>query len=146
MARPRPLILVVVLSLLALPALSAASPGAAVVVPAAKLAWSAAGIPGVSTAAVSGDMAKGSSRFYLKYAAGFVAPLHHHSPDHFVTTVAGDFRLVLDGKEQPLAPGSYFSLTGAAAHGARCEGAVDCVLFIEARGPWDVVPEAAAKP
>ena len=105
------------------------------------LKWAEAGIPGVSTAAVEGDMAKGPSHFYLKYKAGFVAPVHHHSPDHYVTTVSGNLVLVVDGKEQKLTPGSFFALTDKAPHAARCEGSEDCVMFVDARGPWDVVPE-----
>jgi mannose-6-phosphate isomerase-like protein (cupin superfamily) len=105
------------------------------------LSWSDAGIPGVSTAVVEGDLARGPSRFYLKYAAGFAAPMHHHSPDHYVTTVSGTLVLTVDGKEQRLVPGSYFALTGKAVHAARCEGSVDCVMFIQAMGPWDVVAE-----
>ena len=81
------------------------------------------GVPGVASAIVKGDMAKGPSHFYLKYGAGFVAPVHHHSPDHFVTTVAGDLVLIVDGKEHRLPPGSYFAFTGKAKHAARCEGA-----------------------
>lgn len=115
----------------------------AVVTSHGSLKWADAGIPGVSTSVVEGDLSKGPSRFYLKYAAGFVAPLHHHSPDHYVTTVSGDLVLILDGKEQRLAPGSYFALTGKASHAARCEGSEDCVMFIQALGPWDVVPEKA---
>jgi quercetin dioxygenase-like cupin family protein len=84
-------------------------------------------------------MAKGASRFYLKYAAGFAAPVHHHSPDHYVTTVAGNLVLIADGKEHRLPPGSYFAFTGKAKHAARCEGTEACVMFIDARGPWDVV-------
>jgi quercetin dioxygenase-like cupin family protein len=111
----------------------------AVFTPVADLKWIGAGVPGVETAAVKGDMAKGASHFYLKYPAGFVAPVHHHSPDHYVTTVAGNLVLVVDGKEHRLPPGSYFAFTGKAKHAARCEGAQDCVMFIDARGAWDVV-------
>ena len=115
----------------------------AVLTPAADVKWIGAGVPGVETAVVKGDMAKGASHFYLKYAAGFVSPVHHHSPDHYVTTVAGNLVLIVDGKEQRLPPGSYFAFTGKARHAARCEGAQDCVMFIDARGRWDVV---VAKP
>jgi quercetin dioxygenase-like cupin family protein len=111
----------------------------AVLTPVADLKWIGAGVPGVETAAVKGDMAKGASHFYLKYAAGFAAPVHHHSPDHYVTTVAGNLVLIVDGKEHRLPPGSYFAFTGKAKHAARCEGAQDCVMFIDARGAWDVV-------
>jgi len=105
------------------------------------LKWKDAGIPGVTTAAVAGDMAKGPSQFFLKYPAGFVTPVHHHSPDHHVTTISGNLVLILDGKEFRLTPGSYFSFTGKTPHAARCEGSEDCVMFVETRGAWDVVPE-----
>lgn len=122
--------------------------GKAVVTAKGDVAWTDAGIPGVTKAAVEGDMANGPSHFYLKYPAGFATPSHHHSPDHYVTTVSGNLVLVADGKERKLAPGSYFALTGKAKHVARCEGSEDCVMFVDARGAWDVVPEkqAAAKP
>ena len=121
-------------------------PAKAVFTPAADLKWMGAGVPGAETAAVKGDMAKGASHFYLKYPAGFAAPVHHHSPDHYVTTVAGNLVLVVDGKEHRLPPGSYFAFTGKAKHAARCEGADACVMFVDARGAWDVVlakPKAA---
>lgn len=107
--------------------------------------WADAGVPGVANAAVEGDMKSGASHFYLRYAAGFVAPLHHHSPDHYVTTVSGHLVLIVDGKEHHLPPGSYFALLGGAPHAGRCEGTEDCVMFIDARGAWDVVPEPPAK-
>ena len=112
------------------------------------LKWVEAGIPGVSTALVQGDMAKGASHFYLRYPAGFVSPVHHHSPDHYATTVSGNLSLTMDGKEHRLPPGSYFSFTGKAPHVARCAGPEACVMFIDARGAWDVVvePKAPAKP
>lgn len=121
--------------------------GAGVVVPAPDVAWKEAGIPGVMTGAVEGDMAKGPSHFYLKYAAGFVTPVHHHSANHYVTVVNGTLVLTVDGKDHTLPPGSYFALTGKKTHTARCDGSEDCVMFIDARSPWDVVPEteAAAK-
>jgi mannose-6-phosphate isomerase-like protein (cupin superfamily) len=109
------------------------------VLPVAELSWKGVGVPGVATAVVNGDTSKGPSHFYLKYNRGFVAPVHYHSPDHFVTTVTGTLVLIVDGKEHRLAPGSFFALINKAKHAARCEGSEDCVMFIDARGPWDVV-------
>jgi quercetin dioxygenase-like cupin family protein len=107
--------------------------------PVAELNWKGAGVPGVATAVVNGDMAKGASHFYLRYNKGFVSPVHYHTPDHHVTTVAGTLVLTVDGKEHRLAPGSYFALINKANHAASCVGSDDCVMFIDARGPWDVV-------
>jgi quercetin dioxygenase-like cupin family protein len=120
-------------------ATAAADPAEAT--PQASLKWTDAGVAGVSTAQVQGDMAKGPSHFYLRYAGGFVSPKHHHSPDHYATTVSGTLVLVMGGKEQRLLPGSYFAFTNKAVHAARCEGTQACVMFIDARGPWDVVVE-----
>lgn len=115
--------------------------GKSVVIAKSDLKWADAGIPGVTTAAVDGDMSHGKSHFFLKYPAGFVTPLHHHSADHYVTTVSGNLTLVVDGKDHSLAPGSFFALRGKAPHVARCEGKEDCVMLVDARAPWDVVPE-----
>ena len=117
----------------------------AIVAPQASLKWTAGAIPGVSTAVVEGDMTKGASHFYLKYDAGLVTPMHHHSPDHYVTVVSGTLVLTVDGKEHTLGPGSFFALLNKAKHAARVEGNEAAVMFIDARGAWDVVPEAAAE-
>jgi mannose-6-phosphate isomerase-like protein (cupin superfamily) len=102
-------------------------------------------VPGsVSTAQVEGDMAKGPSHFFLKYNAGFVTPVHHHSANHYVSLVKGTLVLTVDGKDHTLQPGSYFALTGKKSHTARCDGSEDCVMFVDARSPWDVVPETEA--
>jgi quercetin dioxygenase-like cupin family protein len=102
--------------------------------------------PGVASAVVEGDMARGPSHFYLKYDSGLVTPAHHHSPDHYVTTISGNLILVVEGKEHRPSPGSYFAFTGKAAQVARCGGSEACVMFIDARGAWDVVPEAKTSP
>jgi len=140
MSRPRILLAVLALAAIVTAAAHAGS-GKAVVVSTADLQWKDAGIPKVSISPVDGDMAKGPSHFYLKYGAGLVTPTHHHSADHYVTTVSGTLVLTANGKEQKLTPGSYFAFTDKAVHSARCDGSEDCVMFVDARGPWDVVPE-----
>jgi quercetin dioxygenase-like cupin family protein len=131
----------VAVAALVLAAASAPSRPESVVTPQGQLQWKNAGVPGVDAATVAGDSAKGPSRFYLRYKAGLSTPVHHHSADHYVTTVTGTLLLKVDGKEHRLPPGSYFSLTGKAAHSAKVEGSEDCVMFIDAHGPWDVVAE-----
>ena len=96
---------------------------------------------GVHLAAVDGDPAKGPSHFMLKFDAGFAAPLHHHSPDHSGTVVAGTLVLTVDGKETKLPAGSFFSFSGKQPHATRCEAGAECVLSMDVRGKWDVVPE-----
>jgi mannose-6-phosphate isomerase-like protein (cupin superfamily) len=115
---------------------------AAVLIPAGDVQWSAVpGMAGVQIAPVGGDPSKGPSHFFLKFAGGFAAPLHHHTAEHFVTVVAGTLVLTVDGKEQQLPPGSYFTFAGKKPHTTACAAGPDCVLSMDVRGKWDVVPE-----
>lgn len=106
----------------------------------ADLKWKDMG-NGIAAAPVSGDMAKGESRFFLKYPAGLETPNHHHDADHYVTLVSGAVTLTVAGKEYPLGPGDYFALTDKVPHVAKVESAEPAVFFIEADGPWNVVME-----
>jgi quercetin dioxygenase-like cupin family protein len=108
--------------------------GAAVIDPAGDLKWAdVPDNPGVKIAAVQGDPNKGAARFFIKLPAGFTAPLHHHTPDHYVVVVAGTMVFNVDGKDNTLPAGSYFSFA-------------ECVLYADAHGKWDVVPEKAPAP
>jgi quercetin dioxygenase-like cupin family protein len=123
---------------------AAGAAGTAIFVPAAEVHWSnVADAPGVQIAPLQGDPGKGPSHFLLKFAGGFSAPAHHHTANHYVTVVAGTLVLMVDGKEHRFGPGSYFSFSGKKLHATRCDAGTDCVLAMDVRGKWDVVP---AKP
>lgn len=116
-----------------------AGEGKSVVLTKADLKWTTLNDAGVAAAVVSGDMATGPCRFFLKYPAGLVTPLHSHTADHHVTVVSGSMTLNVGGKDHLLGPGAYFMLADKAPHTAKVEGADAAVMFIEAAGPWDVV-------
>jgi mannose-6-phosphate isomerase-like protein (cupin superfamily) len=118
---------------------SAGETAKTVVLTKADLKWKMMGNSGVAAAPVSGDMEKGPSRFFLKYPAGLVTPLHHHSANHRVVVVSGSITLTVGGKDYLVGPGAYFSLADQAPHVAKVEGKEEAVFFIEAEGPWDVV-------
>ena len=118
--------------------LLAAGGDSAVVVTKADLKWKDMG-NGIAAAPVSGDMAKGASRFFLKYPVGLVTPRHHHDADHYATVVSGAITLTVEGKDYKLGPGAYFALTNKASHTAKVEGKEAAVFFIQADGPWNVV-------
>jgi quercetin dioxygenase-like cupin family protein len=118
--------------------------GNAVLIPASDLKWSdVAGFPGVQMAVLEGNPAKGPHHSMLKLSGGFVAPLHHHSSDHYVSVLAGTMVFTVDGKETKLPVGSYFSFIGKKQHVTKCEAGTDCVLSVHARGKWDVLPEGS---
>jgi quercetin dioxygenase-like cupin family protein len=122
--------------------LVSAAAGGSVLVPAAEVKWSdVPGMAGVQLAAVDGDPSKGASHFFLKFAPGFAAPLHHHTANHSGTVVAGTLDLTVGDKEQKLPPGSFFSFSGKTPHVTKCETGAACVLSMDVRGKWDVVME-----
>lgn len=119
----------------------------AVFQPATELKWN--DVPefqGLKMAVVEGDPAKGPSHFFIRFDPGFTAPRHHHTSDHHVTVVSGTVVLTTEEGEKRLPPGSFFSFTGKTKHATRCEAKSECVLAIDARGKWDVVPEAGGQP
>ena len=133
------LVLAIAAALSSAASVLAVETGKSIVVAKADLKWTAMGNSGIATAPVGGDMEKGSSRFFLKYPAGLVTPLHHHTANHHVTLISGSITLTVGGKEHRLGPGSYFMLADRAAHIAKVEGTEEAVFFIQAEGPWDVV-------
>ena len=119
---------------------------AATLTAAADLKWAdVPGFPGVHMAVGEGDPSKGASHFFLKFDKGFAAPEHHHTADHYGTVISGTMILTVDGKDTKLAAGSYFGFTGKKVHATKCDAAADCVIELDARGAWDVVPEKADK-
>jgi mannose-6-phosphate isomerase-like protein (cupin superfamily) len=135
----RIVVVVVVAAFFAAASVLAGEAGKSVVLTKADLKWTALNDAGVAAAVVSGDMEKGPCRFFLKYPAGLVTPLHSHSADHHVTVVSGSITLNVGGKDHLLGPGDYFMLADKAPHKAKVEGGEDAVFFIEADGSWDVV-------
>lgn len=135
------LIAILAVALAAATSALAADSDHTVVLTKADLKWTGMGNSGIATAQVSGDMGKGGSRFFLKYPAGLVTPLHHHTTNHHVTVISGSMTLTVGGKDHLLGPGSYFMLADKAPHIAKVEGSEDAIMFIQAEAPWDVVME-----
>jgi quercetin dioxygenase-like cupin family protein len=118
---------------------------AAVFVPPADLKWAdVPGMTGVKMATLTGNPAKGAGHFFVKFTPGFSAPEHHHTANHYVAVMQGTMVLGVDGKDHSLPTGSFFSFTGGKKHTTKCAEGGDCVVYIDSRGTWDVVPEAAA--
>ncbi|WP_257305181.1 cupin domain-containing protein [Geothrix campi] len=118
--------------------------GTAVLLPAGDIKWTdVPDFQGVQMAILEGDPTKGAGHFLIKLKDGFVAPLHHHTSDHFATVLSGTLSFTVDGKETLLPAGSFFVFKGKKEHITKCVPGADCVLSVDVRGKWDVVPEEA---
>jgi anti-sigma factor ChrR (cupin superfamily) len=104
--------------------------------------------PGIRIADLWGDHTKGAYGAFLKFPAGFLAPLHTHTYDIRAVILSGTYVQTPDGKAQErLGPGSYMLQPGGAyRHVSGCDAASDCVLFIESEGPFDLLVVEAPKP
>jgi len=116
--------------------------GSAVLIPADDIKWvDVAQFPGVKMAVVQGDANKGPHHAFVKLPAGFTAPLHHHTADHYATVLSGTVVFTVDGQEHRLPAGSCFTFTEKKIHVTKCDAGSDCVIYNDVRGKWDVVPE-----
>jgi hypothetical protein len=82
----------------------------------------------------------------MKLPAGFSAPLHSHTADHQVVVLSGTMVMAPEGgAAKKLGPGSWFEFTGMKKHVTSCDAGTDCVLFMVAKGAWDLLPAEAPK-
>ena len=121
-----------------------------VVMPAADMKWTdldPRNGPGVKIADISGDHTKGAFSSFIKFPAGFAAPLHTHTNPVKIIVVSGTFVQQPEGKaEFRLGPGSYlFQPGGDYKHTTACDKASECLIFAESIGAFDLKPVNAAK-
>ena len=120
------------------------------VLPAADVKWvdlDPRGAPGVKIADIWGDHTKGAFGAFLKFPAGFAAPLHTHSYDYKIVIISGTYIQGPEGKpEFRVGPGSYVMQPGGNyKHTSACDKASECVLFFQSPGKFDLKPVEAAK-
>ena len=126
----------------------ASSGGKAVLIPAGEMKWGTPSNspPGVQTAVLWGDPAKGAHGALHKFAPGFSVPLHHHSAGYRGVVVSGTLLQTVEGEaEKSLPSGSYFAYTGKKKHVTKCAPGAECILYVDSGGAWDVVLADAAK-
>jgi anti-sigma factor ChrR (cupin superfamily) len=104
------------------------------------------GAPGVKIADLWGDHTKGAYGAFLKFPAGFLAPLHTHTHAIKIVVISGTYIQTPEGKpEERMGPGSYvFQPGGSYKHISACDKASECLLFIESGGRFDLKPVPAA--
>ena len=105
------------------------------------------GAPGVKIADLWGDHTKGAYGAFIKFPAGFAAPLHTHTNAMKIVIVSGTFIAGPEGNpEVRLGAGSYFWQPGGNyRHTTGCDKASECVFFAESAGEFDLKPVDAGK-
>ena len=105
------------------------------------------GAPGVKIVDVWGDHTKSGYGSFLKFPAGFQAPLHTHTNAIKIVVLSGTYLQTPEGKpEMRMGPGSYvFQPGGSYKHTTACDKASECLLFIESTGNFDLLMVGAPK-
>ena len=87
---------------------------------------------GVMLALLWGDWSgPGEYGMIVKIKAGSQLPWHAHKDDYRGVTIQGTWvHIENNKKEKVLPPGSFAFQAGNEFHGDRCEGPVDCMIFI----------------
>lgn len=134
-------LITILVSSLAVTAFAKSNKMSSVFMEAKDLKWEAAPVPGISMATVDGNPSKGAHHAFHKFNAGVSVPLHHHSADSYVTVLAGTLVVTMDGVEHRLTSGSFYTLKNKEPHTTMCAAPAECLLLVDARGKWDVVPE-----
>ena len=119
-----------------------------VMLPAADLKWAdLAGAPGVKIVDLWGNHEKGAYGAFIKFPAGFAAPLHTHTHEMHIAVVSGTFLQAPDGKPEVRLPaGSYLKQPGDGyRHTTGCDKASECVVFAESGGRFDLKWATEAK-
>lgn len=83
----------------------------------------------------------------LELPAGFSGALHGHGSSLRAVLIRGRFEIRLSDSAEGVTaePGSYFGSRGEAIHEVTCEGSKKCILYVRAKGTFDLVPALARK-
>ena len=99
-------------------------------------------MPGLSVSAVWEEDPNGDNAFMAKISAGTALPYHSHTASYHGILVQGNWiRSNEKGEVFSLMPGSYVYQVGGMNHDDRCEGEIDCLLFIHRHAAGDFIPE-----
>lgn len=129
---------------------SKAKASGAVIMPAGDVKWTdldPTGAPGVKIADLWGNHATSAYGAFIKFPAGFSAPLHTHTNAMKAVIVSGTFIHGPEGKpEVRLGPGSYLLQPGGNyRHTTACDKASECLFFAQSNGKFDLKPADQGK-
>ncbi|XLZ68310.1 DUF4437 domain-containing protein [Massilia sp. SR12] len=112
-----------------------------VIWPAEAIKWEAGPIAGTKLATLWGDSKKsGNFGMLVKFDAGVMHPLHHHTHALKLVIVTGTLiHKTESGTESKLGPGSYLLQAGGAKHISGCAAGAECQFIMTSDGKFDFI-------
>ena len=99
-------------------------------------------MPGLHSAVISGDPAKGASVIYLKFDPGTKVGWHWHTGPEIIYGDAGDLAvgMMKSSETSHVTGGSYARMPGHMIHKAECVSKDPCAAYIESPQIFDYHP------
>jgi hypothetical protein len=112
-----------------------------VIWPAENVKWEDGPVKGTHVAKLWGDWTKGGPYGVLiKFDAGVMHPLHHHSRTLKIVVISGTFVHHPDGgTETKLGPGSYLVQAANRKHVSGCAAGAECEFFMTSTDKFDLI-------
>ena len=109
--------------------------------------WEDGPAPGTHVVKLWGDMMKGGPYGVLvKFDAGLMHELHHHTHTLKIVVLSGTFLMTPEGgTESRLGPGSYLESRGKNKHVSGCAPGAECEFFMSSDAKFDMIEEKAAQ-
>jgi len=117
-----------------------------IVWPADAVKWEAGPVAGTKVAKLWGDWMKGGPYGVLvKFDAGQINALHHHTHALKIVIMSGTFTHKTDGgMETKLGPGSYLMQAAGKKHVSGCAAGAECTFFMTSDGKFDMLDDSKA--
>jgi anti-sigma factor ChrR (cupin superfamily) len=117
-----------------------------VIWPAESIKWEPGPVPGTKVAKLWGDWMKNAPYGVLvKFDAGQVNALHHHSHALKIVVLSGTFTHKSDGApETKLGPGSYLLQSAGKKHVSGCAPGAECTFFMTSDKKFDLIDDSKA--
>jgi len=117
-----------------------------VVWPAESVKWEPGPVAGTKVAKLWGDWMKGGPYGVLvKFDAGQINALHHHTHPLKIVILSGTFVHKSDGApETKLGPGSYLMQAAGKKHVSGCAQGAECTFFMTSDGKFDLIDDSKA--
>jgi len=117
-----------------------------VIWPAESVKWEPGPVPGTKVAKLWGDWMKNAPYGVLvKFDAGQINALHHHSHPLKIVVLSGTFTHKSDGApESKLGPGSYLLQAAGKKHVSGCAPGAECTFFMTSDKKFDLIDDSKA--
>ena len=113
--------------------------------PAESVKWEPGPLPGTKVAKLWGDWMKGPYGVMVKFDAGQINALQHHTRALKIVIISGTFTLQTDGApETKLGPGSYLMQAAGKKHVSGCAAGAECTFFMTSDGKFDLIDDSKA--